>query len=180
MRSLFALAVLLASATAASAAAPPDSDRLLDRLAHAQSEREARNLEHQLEDLWSRSGSPTADLLLDRSNKALEDDDTATAKEILVKLTAIAPDFAEGWHQRAEVDARTDDFQDAMASLRQALALQPKHFEALAELGSILEDFGDKEHALAAYREAAKLDPFIDGIDDRIRALTRDVEGQGI
>ena len=180
MRWAVAFLAFFLPASSALAAEPPDTDKLLDKLAHAGSAHEARTIEHQLEDLWSRSGSPTADLLLERSEKALDDDDTDTAQAILVKLTNIAPSFAEGWHQRAEVDARMENFQDAMTSLRQVLALQPKHFGALAELGEILEDFGDKQHALAAYREALKLDPFMDGIDDRIRELTRAVEGQGI
>jgi len=49
----------------------------------------------------------------------------------------------------------------------------------MAELGQILEEFDDKSHALEAYRQAKTLDPFIDGIEDRIRQLTRGVEGQG-
>jgi len=180
MRWTLALIAFLLPAASAFAADPPAADKLLDKLAQAQSEREARAIEHQLEDLWSHSGSPTADLLLERSEKALEDDDPDTAQAILEKLTDVAPTFAEAWHQRAEVDTQMENFQDAMASLRQVLVLQPKHFGALAELGEILEDFGDKPHALAAYRQAIKLDPYIDGVQDRITELTRDVEGQGI
>ena len=73
-----------------------------------------------------------------------------------------------------------DDYQDALTSLRHALSLQPKNFVALAELGGILEEFEDKAHALEAYRQAKAIDPQIEGLEDRIRALTKDVEGQGI
>ena len=160
--------------------APATADNLLDKLAKAQDEREARGIERQIEDIWSRSGSPTVDLLLDRCDKALDDDDDDTAQAILTKLTDIAPNFAEGWHRLATVASNKDDYEDAVMALRHVLSLQPKHFGALAELGGILEEFGDKEHALAAYREAIKLDPYIDGVPDRIKALTREVEGQGI
>ena len=68
----------------------------------------------------------------------------------------------------------------AIDSLRRVLALQPKHFIAMAELGQILEEFDDKNRALDAYRKAKELDPFIDGLDDRIRQLSKEVEGQGI
>jgi len=158
----------------------PTVDSLLEELAMADSDRDARNLEERIRTLWSRSGSPTADLLLERSNKALEEDDTDTAEELLVKLTELAPDFAEGWHQRAIVSMHKENFEDAVAALRHALSLQPKHFVALAELASILEEFGDEASALTAYREAIRLDPFIEGVDDRIRDLSRNVEGQGI
>jgi tetratricopeptide (TPR) repeat protein len=169
-----------AAKQAAPAPKGSEADRLLERLAKAESQREARNIERQLQDLWSHSGSATADLLLERSEKALEADDVDSAREILEKLTDIAPRFAEAWYQRAALAARMDDYEEAVTALRQVLALQPKHFVAMAELATILEDFGDKEHALAAYRQAFELNPFIEGVDDRIKELSRDVEGQGI
>jgi tetratricopeptide (TPR) repeat protein len=159
---------------------PPTAEQLLERLSKAENAREARAIERQLHDLWSRSGSATADLLLERSEKALEEEDLDTAQALLEKLTELAPKFAEGWYQRAAIAARADNYEDAVAALRQVLALQPKHFVALAELGTILEDFGDKERALEAYRQAEALNPHIEGLEDRIRELSRAVEGQGI
>jgi len=113
-------------------------------------------------------------------DQAIEAHDMETAREIATKLTEIAPDFAEGWHRRATLAAEKDDFPDAIEALRKVLALQPKHFIAMAELGQILEEFDDKTRALEAYRKAKELDPFIDGLDDRIRQLSKEVEGQGI
>jgi tetratricopeptide (TPR) repeat protein len=118
--------------------------------------------------------------LLKRVDQAIEAHDSETARTIAEKLTEIAPDFAEGWHRRATLAAEKDDFQDAIDSLRRVLALQPKHFIAMAELGQILEEFDDKQRALEAYRKAKELDPFIDGLEDRIRQLSKEVEGQGI
>jgi tetratricopeptide (TPR) repeat protein len=168
------------AAKTAPAAKLSETDRLLERLAKAETPREARNIERQLQDLWSHSGSATADLLLERSEKAIEQDDVDSAQAILEKLTDIAPKFAEAWYQRATLAARMEDYEEAVTALRQVLALQPKHFVAMAELATILEDFGDKEHALAAYRQAFDLNPHIEGIEDRIKELSRDVEGQGI
>jgi tetratricopeptide (TPR) repeat protein len=165
---------------AAEAPKPPTAEEILADLAAAASEDEARDLESRLHTLWSRSNSATADILLSRSNEALEEDNTEIAAELAEKVTELAPEFAEGWHQRAVIAMHLEDFEDAVTSLRHTLSLQPKHFIALAELGSILEEFGDEENALAAYREALALNPFIDGLAERIRELTRSVEGQGI
>ena len=110
----------------------------------------------------------------------MEAHDFDTAREIAQKLTTIAPNFAEAWHRRATLAAQKDDYEDALASLRHTLALQPKNFAALAELGSMLEEYNDKPHALDAYRQAKAINPFIDGVEDRIRELTKTVEGQGI
>jgi tetratricopeptide (TPR) repeat protein len=160
--------------------APETEDQLLAKLAKAGDRREARPIERELQARWSHSESPSANLLLKRIDDAMEKMDFDTAHEIASKLTDIAPKFAEAWHRRATLSAHKDDYQDALTSLRQTLALQPKHFVALAELGGILEEFDDKPHALEAYRQAKTLDPYIDGLDDRIRQLTKDVEGQGI
>jgi tetratricopeptide (TPR) repeat protein len=129
---------------------------------------------------WAHSGSPTADLLLKRADQAMEAMDFDTARTLTQKLTDISPNFAEAWHRRATLAAHKEDYEDAISSLRHTLALQPKNFEALAELGEILEEYNDKPHALEAYRQAKALDPFIDGVDDRIRELSKAVEGQGI
>lgn len=160
--------------------APETDEQLLAKLAKAADGRAARPIERELQARWSHSESPSANLLLKRIDDAMEKMDFDTAREIAAKLTDIAPKFAEAWHRRATLASHGDDYQDAITSLRQALALQPKNFAALAELGGILEEFNDKPHALEAYRQAKGLDPHLDGIDDRIRLLTKDVEGQGI
>jgi len=160
---------------------PPETDdQLLAKLAKAPDQRGARAIERELNARWSHSGSPSADLLLKRADQAMQAHDVDTARQIAQKLTDIAPNFAEAWHRRATLATQKDDYEDALASLRHTLALQPKNFAALAELGEILEEYNDKPHALEAYRQAKALDPFLDGITDRIRDLTKAVEGQGI
>jgi tetratricopeptide (TPR) repeat protein len=160
---------------------PPETEeQLLGRLSKAADQRGARAIERELKARWAHSGSPSADLLLKRTDQAMEAHDFDTARQIAQKLTDISPNFAEAWHRRATLASHKDDYEDALTSLRQTLALQPKNFEALAELGEILEEYNDKPHALDAYRQAKALDPFIDGIADRIRELSKAVEGQGI
>jgi tetratricopeptide (TPR) repeat protein len=178
-RGVFVFLALMLPA-AAMAQPLPNTDVLLKALQNAGSEPAARAVEEQIDKAWSRSGSPSADLLLERARAAAEDQDFDTASRILVKLTEIAPNFAEAWHQRAEVAAVKQDFHAAMTALRRTLMLQPRHFVALASLGAILEEFDNKPQALAAYRKALALNPYLDGIPDRIRALSREVEGQGI
>jgi len=160
--------------------APETDDQLLTKLSKAPDQRAARPIERELKARWAHTGSPSADLLLKRTDQAMEAHDFDTARDIVQKLTDIAPNFAEAWHRRATLAAQKDDYEDALTSLRRTLALQPKNFTALAELGIILEEYNDKPHALDAYRQAKVIDPFLDGLADRIRDLTKAVEGQGI
>lgn len=160
---------------------PPETeDQLLAKLAKAADKRGAHAIERELQARWSHSGSPSADLLLKRTDQAMEAQDFDTARQIAQRLTDIAPNFAEAWHRRATLATHKDDYDDALSSLRRTLALQPKNFVALSELGEILDEYNDKPHALEALRQAKALDPYIDGIDDRIRELSKAVEGQGI
>ena len=160
--------------------APETDDQLLAKLTKAPDQRAARPIERELKARWAHTGSPSADLLLKRTDQAMEAHDFDTARDIVQKLTDIAPNFAEAWHRRATLAAQKDDYEDALTSLRRTLALQPKNFTALAELGVILEEYNDKPHALDAYRQAKAIDPFLEGLADRIRDLTKAVEGQGI
>ena len=160
---------------------PETDDQLLARLAKTPDARRPHDRARAAGTLVPFAPAPRADpCSAGRIDQAIEAHDEETARTIAEKLTEIAPDFAEGWHRRATLAAEKDDFQDAIDSLRRVLALQPKHFIAMAELGQILEEFDDKQRALEAYRKAKELDPFIDGLEDRIRQLSKEVEGQGI
>lgn len=178
LAALLVLAVLLPAA--AGAKTLQSVDNLLSALASAKSPDSAKQIEDQLTILWAHSGSPSADLLLQRAQAALADNDAQTGRTLLKALTAIAPNFAEAWHARAEAALDAEDYSDALLSLRRTLQLEPRQYDALASLGGVLEDFNDKPHALAAYRRALAIDPFAQGVRDRVRELERDVEGQKI
>ena len=68
----------------------------------------------------------------------------------------------------------------AMVSLGHVVLLNPRQFDALYELGNMMEDYGNKAGALKLYRKALELDPQLGGARKHVDALTRDVEGQGI
>lgn len=121
--------------------------------------------------LWSRSGSATADLLLERGRQAMDAEDYLTAIEHLTALTDHAPEFAEGWHARATAFYLIDEYGLAMQDLQRSLALNPDHFGALTGLGIVLEELGRPEDALDVMRRAQELNPHRDNISDTIRRL---------
>ncbi len=155
-------------------------DKLFSQLAMAASSDEAKPVETQILNVFLQSGSPSVDLLMDHAAKALDAGDIATARQLFESITAIAPDFAEGWHQRARVEQVAGNDQAAMLSLQKAVMLNPHEFQAFAELGSMLEDYGDKSGALSMFRKALALDPTLDEVARHVRELTRAVEGQRI
>lgn len=186
MRSAWASLLFLA-ATGAAAAAPPAAptppsqiDRWFADLAKADSPEDAKPIEDKIEAAFKQSGSPSIDLLMSRANAALNGADAATATTLLAAVTKVAPNYAEGWHARATVDAAAGNDSAAMLSLQKVVSLNPRQFTAMAELAGMLEDYGDKKGALALYRKALALDPQLEGAARSARALEKEVEGQGI
>ncbi len=108
---------------------------------------------------WSRSGSPAMDLLLRRGETALDQGDLAGAIGHLTALTDHAPDFAAGFQARAAAYAMDGQFGPALEDIRRTLALEPRHFAALTQLGAMLEEMGEDDRALAAYRASLAIHP---------------------
>jgi tetratricopeptide (TPR) repeat protein len=178
MRKSLVLVLLLLAMPAA--AAPSELDKLFGQLAKAQSAEDAKPIENKITGLFRRSGSATVDLLMTRVDAALAADDKPAARKLIASVTSIAPDYAEGWHARAAIQAEASDDSAAMASLQKVVQLNPRQFEAMVELGSMLEDYGDKAAALKLYRRALALNPRMEGATRKVRALTVSVEGRDI
>ena len=182
--------VLLLSLVCAASAAPmkppahkperPVLDTLFAQLAKAQSPEDAKPIETQILAQFEQSGSPSVDLLMARGAAALGGGDNDTAKKLFGSVTQIAPNFAEGWHERAQLQQQDGDDEAAMLSLQKVVTLNPRQFEAMSELGDMLEDYGNKPGALKMYRRALALDPQLEGASKHLRTLEKDVEGQGI
>lgn len=171
---------------------PPPSDhseavqkeRLLDslfaRLQGAPSPEGAKVLERAVWNLWLQSGSPTVDLLMRQVDKAVEGTRYDAALAILDAVVDIAPDYTEGWNKRATINFLLNNFDESLQDLERVLALEPRHFGALAGRGLILRETGDREGALRAFRRALEIHPFLPAARDAVRTMSPEVEGQPI
>ena len=192
MRMALFLSVLLASGAAT--AAPPKpapkpaqkpvptmvtEDQLFAQLKKAESAEAAHPIEQKILGMFRASGSPSVDLLMVRA-QGVAAADKATARRLVESVTKIAPNYAEGWRTLAAMQNDAGNDGAALVSLQKAVQLNPRHFMALDELGSMLEDYGDKAGALKLYRRAHALDPQMDGAARHIKALTQTVEGRDI
>ena len=154
-------------------------DELLDRLA----EPDLRNwqvVEDEIVMLWARSGSATADYLLERGRAALADGDFSAAYNHLTALTDHAPEFAEGWNARATLFFEMQHFGPSIADIGRALALEPRHFGALTGLGFMLEDMGELDHALAAFQAAQAIHPHREEINEAVARVSRALDGAAL
>ncbi len=173
---LLAIAFAAAAVPASADQKDPQLNRLFNQLAAVRSLPEAVNLEAQITAIWTRSGSDTVDVLMARAEAAAEVQDLATAKRLLDAVIEMKPAFAEVWLRRAELFIAMDSLEEAAADLAQTLDLEPRHFKALALVGRLADQAGDKRAALDAYRRAIAINPMMEAIARRAGQLTIEVE----
>ncbi|MFL9827099.1 tetratricopeptide repeat protein [Rhodoplanes sp. SY1] len=155
-------------------------DTLFGALKVAPDETTAKAVENRIWAVWLASGSDTVNLLMARTKAAIDKDDHALAIRLLDAIVEIKPDYVEGWNRRATVFFLKKDYAGALADLRQVLRREPRHFGALAGLGTIMQEIGDEKNALGAYRKALEVNPHLKGMADKVRGLTEKVEGRPI
>jgi tetratricopeptide (TPR) repeat protein len=174
-----------AGTTAESPPEPDESpksrlDRLFDRLKAAKDETEGKAVGQLVLRQLARSGSDTADLLMTRVGEAIRANKPEVSLDLLDTILALQPRWAEAYARRASVHIQRKDFDAAMRDLRTTLALEPRHFMALAGLGSVLNETGNPKKALAAFREALKVHPHIEGIGKIVERLAASHDGRDI
>ena len=157
--------------------AEPAGPDLLEQLKNAEGA-EAARLHKEIEIVWSRSGSAAMDLLLMRGREAMEAEDFALAIEHLTALTDHAPDFAEGFHARAEAYFRADLYGPALDDLETALALDPTHYDAIFGLGVMFQEFGNLDRAARLYRKVLALHPNHANATQALERMKRDGIGR--
>jgi tetratricopeptide (TPR) repeat protein len=108
---------------------------------------------------WSKSGSRSMDLLLERGRAAMASGDLGAAIDHLSALIDHAPEFAEGWNARATAFFMMNEFGLSVADIQQTLILNPRHFGAMSGLGNILEQTGRFNEALTVYSKALEVHP---------------------
>ncbi|WP_233128049.1 tetratricopeptide repeat protein [Brevirhabdus pacifica] len=160
----------------------PDSARIDDLLAQLQDpgQEDWRMIEREIMLEWSKSGSAAMDLLLQRGRDALDAGRTDEAINHLTALTDHAPGFAEGWNMRATAFFSIRRYGLSIADIQRTLALNPRHFGALSGLGMILEEMEYNSDALIAYREAVRLNPNRQDLQDAVARLAILADGTDI
>ena len=155
-------------------------DELFDRLGKAQDDSEAKGIAGAIERVWMRSGSDTADLLMNRAVQAIAHKNWTLSQDLLDKVVVINPYWAEAWNKRATARFFAEDYMGSMADLAEVLKLEPRHYAALTGMGFILQRTGFDKRALQVFRRALEINPQQEEIRKLVDKLTLEVEGQPI
>ncbi len=154
-------------------------DLLFERLLTADTAT-AAEIERQILRLWSDSGSPALNLLLQRGRRAIRRRNHRAAIEHFTALTDHAPEFAEGWNARATAWYLMGEHEMSLADIAKTLSLNDRHFGAMAGLAMIMEHYGDHVGALEVYWEIEKIFPSRIGLADKIAQLLEKIAEESI
>jgi tetratricopeptide (TPR) repeat protein len=94
-------------------------------------------------------------------------------------LIAAAPAFAEAYNQRAILHFQNEDWHKSIADCEHTLKLNPYHFGAAAGMGRCYMQLGRHRAALKAFRQALRIHPGLEEIEETIRALENALGEEG-
>ncbi len=155
-------------------------DDLYGKLSIAADADEAKGLASLIGTVWMRSGSDTANLLMQRAIEAIEQKDYPLALAVLDRIVVLKPEWAEGWNKRASVRFFAGDLDGSMSDIEHVLKLEPRHFGALEGMATILQKTGFDKRALEVFRRVLTVYPHQPDVEKIIDKLKLQVEGQGI
>jgi tetratricopeptide (TPR) repeat protein len=135
-------------------------DALFASLKSTKVEEEADALVAEIWRVWLQSGNDEVDAQMQQA-VLLMGSVPAMAMPILDAIVARLPDWAEGWNKRATVLYLIGEYDRSLADCDRVLALEPRHFGALAGIGLIRIQKDEPREALAAFRKALAVNPFL-------------------
>ncbi len=152
-------------------------DVLFSELKTAKSQTSADAATAEIWRLWMKSGRDDIDALTNQAVAFMSAGALEPALGVLDKVVAEAPQYAEGWNKRATLLYMMGEHVRSLADIEKVLELEPRHFGAIAGQGLIHIATEKWKEALAAFRRALAVHPFLRERDTIVPALERKVEG---
>ncbi len=138
----------------------------------------ARGIAERISRQWADSGSPTIDLLIQWADKAMADDKNAAALDFLDEAISLRPDYLEGWNRRATLHYKMGNYRKSMSDIHRVLAIEPRHFGAIAGMAAIFTETNRDALALSAWERFLALYPAERRAQTALEALAGKLAGQ--
>lgn len=122
-----------------------------------------------LEFSWFTAAGQRAEKTLEEAMKAMEEERYQEAMEILDKLTAKHPTFAEAWNQRAALFWKLGRHEESILDCERTLVLKPHHYGAWQGMGICKLHLGEIAEACRCLREALKILPHDEATQEALR-----------
>ena len=160
----------------------PRLDGLFAQLAGNLSPAEARLIENQIWQIWYgyEGDNEEIDRWMAMGQVANRSGYLDLAHTFYTQIVEADPNFAEGWNRRATVNYLLGAHEESLADIDRTLALEPRHFGALAGQGLVYLALNEPERALAAFEAALAVNPHLPGARANAEALRESVVGEPI
>ena len=117
-------------------------------------------IEQKIWDLWSTHPSDqNLTLKLSEGSKLVREKQLIKAKKIFSDVIKLDPKWAEAWNKRATVLYMLGDYQKSQDDIDKVLALEARHFGALAGQGLVNIQLKNYEKAIRSYEQAQEIYP---------------------
>ncbi|WP_299473562.1 tetratricopeptide repeat protein [uncultured Roseibium sp.] len=137
-------------------------DDLFEALKNATTEAEAKSIEREIWQSWIEA-APTPQLKskVEAAMRKREQYDFQGGKDILDEVVKEAPDYAEGWNQRAFILFLQGNYETSLNDIERVLELEPRHFGALSGKAMIYMTLGRIKLGQETLREAVEIHPYL-------------------
>ena len=158
----------------------PRLDNLFARLKQTEDRALAKGIEQTIWGIWTHSGIEDIDREMKKGLNAMDLGNVKAALAVFDSVVKKAPDFAEGWNKRATIYYYMNEYEASIRDVEKTLALEPRHFGALAGLGSIYLETGKEQDALVALEKALAVHPHLWSVKMRVDQLKKKFRGTPI
>ena len=135
-------------------------DKLFDQLKKTSNYKTAKEIETKIWGLWTTH--PTKESLtklLEKGSSYMSKNQLTSAHNVFSKVIELDPKWAEAWNKRATVLYILGEFQKSQDDIDQVLALEQRHFGALAGQGLVNIQLKNYEKAIRSYEQAQEIYP---------------------
>ncbi|TIL71181.1 MAG: hypothetical protein E5Y89_22275, partial [Mesorhizobium sp.] len=99
-------------------------DQLFTDLKRERNEKAATRIAQRIWSEWAQSGSASIDLMMQWSQKAMENQKYDVALDFLDQVVTLQPTYAEGWNRRATVHFMMKNYGKSMSDIDHTLHLE--------------------------------------------------------
>lgn len=136
-------------------------EKLFGQLAAATSEAQARAIADDIWAIWTQPDDPVLAARVKEIMTAGGLAGPASQLPLIDALVADYPDYSEGWNMRATAYFLRGAYDQSLSDIEKTLALEPRHFGALAGKALIFHTLGKRDEALEAIRAALDIHPWL-------------------
>ena len=180
LNAVLAAALVVLAAPAGADQNDPRLEQLFAHLKETDDGAQAKAIEQVIWGIWTHSGDEAIDREMKKGLDAMDLGDVKAALAVFDSVVKMAPDFAEGWNKRATIYYYMNQYEASIRDVERTLALEPRHFGALAGLGSIYLETGKEREALEALEKALAVHPHLWSVRMRVDQLKRKFLGTPI